>query len=564
MSSAEESSGHPPPGQSHRIWPQQIEKAPPCQVGCPIGTDIRGWIGRIGQHERLHITFEAACRQAWEQLAAFNPLPATLSRVCYHPCESNCNRAQTDGAVGVNDLERFIGDWAIDRELQLPGGEERHWPESIGVIGAGPAGLSFAYQMARRGYGVTIYERRSAPGGMLRFGIPDFRLPKAVLIAEIKRILALGVKLEVNVDVGGEVSLSTLRQQHKALFVGIGTQRPRSLNIPGEDGPGVWSGTSYLELRNTGQGLALGKRVVVVGGGNTAIDAARSARRDGAEVVLVYRRARADMPASDHEIEEAQRESVKIECLSAPREIRRDGQLVRYLVVQRTEPGESDGSGRRRPVPIPGSERQIRADAVIAAVSQESEWDALGYDPSGQLRSETTGAVRLEDRIWVGGDACGAGIAGLAVAHGLQAAEAVHAELQGLPQLGVLSRYPVRLGQVKPDFYEKRPPARGARRPATAGLAESDIGIGQTLTSEEFLEEAGRCFSCGLCFGCERCAMYCNPAAITRLVEVGPGGYFGLNLDICEGCAKCIEICPCGFLSPTEEQEPVQRDLSTV
>lgn len=532
-----------------RFRPEQLEKHPPCQASCPSGVDIRGWIAIIAQHEKMGLTREEACGRAWEAIAAVDPFPATLGRICPHPCEANCNRSDKDGAVAINAMERFVGDWALERGLPLPVLEGGRQPESIGVVGAGPAGLSFAFQMARRGYAVTVFERASSPGGMLRHGIPAYRLPEEVLVAEIQRILDLGVELELDMDVGRDIFLPALWDRFGALFLGIGAQRPQRLNIPGEDGPGVLSGTTYLGLRKSGQPIDLGWRVTVIGGGNTAIYAARSARRDGAEVVLLYRRTRAEMPAAEGEIEDALIEGVRIECLRSPLAINRDGDAVVSLRVQEMHLGEPDASGRPRPVPVDGSRYDLETGAVIIAISQVSEWDALGHVPSNTAGRALDRDGKMDQRMWTGGDALGLGIASRAIGQGRIAAEAVHAELRGLPPPEPLPSNRVEPGQVKTDYYQDRTPVAKPRRPADEWLAHPDLEIDRTIGRDSFFAEAERCLSCGLCFGCQHCWMYCNPAGYVHLEVVAPGAYFALNLEKCEGCGKCIEVCPCGFLS---------------
>jgi NADPH-dependent glutamate synthase beta subunit-like oxidoreductase/Pyruvate/2-oxoacid:ferredoxin oxidoreductase delta subunit len=531
------------------IRPEQLEKLPPCQARCPNGTDIRGWVGIIAQHRKFGITMEEAYTRAWGRLVEFNPLPASVGRICPHPCESACNRSTKDGAVAIHTLERFLGDWALAEELPLPLVEEEQQAESIGVIGSGPAGLSFAYQMARRGYPVTIYEKRSRPGGMLAYGIPRYRLPDDILAREIDRILALGVTLQLGRHVGKEVSVAALRERHRMLFFGIGAQRARRLSIPGEEGPGVWSGTTYLSLRKCGQAVSLGRRVAVIGGGNTAIDAARMARRDGAEVVLLYRRTRAEMPAAATEVDHALTENVKFEFLCAPKALIRGGDRLRALIVERMALGDADTSGRRRPVPVAGADYELEVNAVIVAVSQEPEWESLGPISADAKQVPGDGFGKVADDSWAGGDAVGAGIASLAIAQGRRAAEAVHASLRGLTLAARDARAPVTMGDFKPDYYAPCAPLTPPQRPSDQWLSEPDLEIDQTIDEVSFLREAERCFSCGLCFGCQQCWMYCNPSGYVRIAQVSPGAYFALSLDKCEGCGKCIEVCPCGFLS---------------
>jgi NADPH-dependent glutamate synthase beta subunit-like oxidoreductase/Pyruvate/2-oxoacid:ferredoxin oxidoreductase delta subunit len=520
--------------------PRQREKPAPCQASCPNCGDIRGWIGVIAQRSKTGVGREDAYARAWRMITDVNPFPAVLGRICPHPCESGCNRSEKDDAVSINALERFLGDWAIAAKLPLEELEGDPKQESIGVIGAGPSGLSFAYQMARRGYPVTVYDEHEVAGGMLRHGIPDYRLPPQVLDGEIQRILDLGVALELNTRVG--------------------------------QGPGAWTGVEYLARVNRGESVDLGRRVVVVGGGDTAVDAARTARRAGSDVTILYRRSQEEMPADAGEVEEALGEGIRIRFLTSPAEIKRQDGRVVGLVALRNELGAADGSGRRRPVPVAGSEHDVPTDAFIAAVSQEPDWRGLeSFHGEGRwLVSNDVG--RIDDGVWAGGDVLGLGIAGMAIFHGRRAAERVHADLRGpLSEAGARSDsggmargvaaidgerdaadsgLPVPIGadRLRLDLYNPRPPAKPEHLPVEAALADAKAEVSLRLTEEQFLAEVERCLSCGKCFGCEHCFMYCTPLCFSRVEEAEPGSYFALALDRCEECGKCVEICPCGFL----------------
>jgi NADPH-dependent glutamate synthase beta subunit-like oxidoreductase/ferredoxin len=418
------------------------------------------------------------------------------------------------------------------------------------VVGAGPAGLSFAYQMARRGYPVTIYERQEAPGGMLRYGIPEYRLPERVLQGEVDRILALGVKLQTGVGVGREVTVEELSAHHAALFLGVGAQAGKRLGIPGEDGPGVFTGTVFLGQVHRAAPPGIGERVLVVGGGDTAIDSARVARRLGAAVTIVYRRAMEEMPANHAELRAAQLEGIEVECFVSPVEIRRSDGRVRAAVLQRMQPGPVDPDGRRRPLPVAGSEFERPADTIIVAIAQTPDWNGLDGIVADGAWARPDVAGHLNDRWWAGGDIEGPGIASLAVARGRHAAEALHAQLRGLPDPDCESAAPVGVGPVKPDYFLGRRRAAAHERPPEEWLTHPDDEIDLGLNEHEFLDEAGRCLSCGSCIGCEQCWMYCSHNCFTRLEEVRPGAYFGLTLDNCQACGKCIDVCPCGFLEP--------------
>ena len=538
------------------IQPQQCEQSAPCCGGCASGTDVRSWIAVVAQRRKLGLSEKEAYFRAWSMVTAVNPFPATLGRICPHPCESGCNRGGADGPIAINALERFLGDWALELKLPLARLEKEPKPESIGVIGAGPAGISFAYQMARRGYRVTIYEKEDKPGGALYYGIPGYRLPEDILAAEIARVLALGVELKLNAAIGRELQLDQLRQTHDILFLGIGAGKGIKLGIPGEDGPGAWTGTEYLARINRVEPVKLGDHVVVVGGGNTAMDAARAARRGGSAVTVLYRRTRDEMPAIASEVDDALAEGVRFEFLSAPLAIKRSDGRVDKVVAQAMSLAEPDASGRRRPVPVAGSEHEIAASAIIAAVSQEPDWDGLGGLQAGVHAVSTKTYGQLADKIWSGGDALGLGIAGFAIAQGRQAAEAVHARLRAITPPDAPQKPRVSAAALKPDYQSDKQRATLPHRPVEERLAQPELEVQETLAEQAFLDEVSRCYSCGLCFGCEQCFMYCNAGAYTKLKQVRPGAYFALNLDACEKCGKCIEICPCGFLQVDASAAP--------
>jgi NADPH-dependent glutamate synthase beta subunit-like oxidoreductase/Pyruvate/2-oxoacid:ferredoxin oxidoreductase delta subunit len=538
--------------QQSNLRPRQVEKLAPCIAHCPSGNDIRGWITTITQHEKSGIELDEAYTRAWSTIVQTNPFPSMMGRVCPHPCETDCNRSHKDGAVSINAAERFIGDWGIEKDLKLTRLDgEGDKDESIGVIGAGPAGLSFAYQMARRGYQVTVYEKTSKAGGMVYWGIPFYRQPADVLDKEVQRIVDLGVELQLNCEVGTDVKVADLKAKHKVLFLAPGAHKGRKLRIPGEEGPGLFTGTEYLYRINNGEQVDVGQSTAIIGGGDTAIDAARAARRAGADVTILYRRTRQEMPAIDSEIEDAFKEGVKIDFLVAPVEVKRDGDKITQVVVQKMELGEPDDSGRRRPVPIEGSEYEIAIDSIIAAISQDTDWDPLGDLQPKTKWLEPDKYGKVEDNLYAGGDVVNLGLATIAVGQGRLAAEAIHAELRGLDAPKDDKRELVGKDRIKMDVvdvYPTKEPAERAHRPVEEWLTKPEDEIDLGITMQQFQEELGRCFSCGLCFGCERCWMFCTPACFVKVDEPGPGNYYTIKMETCDGCKKCGDECPCGFI----------------
>ena len=544
------------------LRPRYLEQLPPCTGHCPSDNDIRGWLTVIAEREKLGLSLDEACERAWRIEMETNPFPSVMGRVCPHPCEDHCNRGEKDGAVGINSVERFIGDYGIDKGLKptLIEGEKAK-KEKVAVIGGGPSGLSCAYHLARRGYKTTVFESLPKAGGMIRYGIPVYRMPREILDAEIQRIVDFGVELKCDTKIGKDVTFEELRSDFDAIYVAIGAHQGKKLGIGGEDGPGIWTGTEFLNHANSGKKVEIGGNVVVIGGGDTAIDAARVSkrvtmdsaqisRRMGANVTILYRRTRVEMPAIEREIEEALEEGINIEYLAAPKEILRDEEgQVRAMVVQRMALGEPDDSGRRRPVPIEDDVYELPVETVITAVSQKPELGALGSEELGDgwLNADEWGKTDI-DGIWTGGDNINLGIATTSIGQARRAAENIDALLQGKEIKTLEPQQPILADKIKLDWYEAK--KRGERvvlapeERLAKPLDEIDLG----LTAEAALEETARCFSCGRCFGCENCWMYCQNNCFTKVQEPQLGKFYTIKLDVCDGCKKCWEECPCGFI----------------
>ena len=531
-------------GEISPMRPKYAEKTPPCVGNCPSGTDIRGLLTTIAQAEAYGRTNDQAFELAWRLVTEKNPFPATCGRVCPHPCEAGCNRNEKEGPVAVNAIERFIGDFALGKGLKPAKLTEETRPEKVAVVGAGPAGLSCAYQLARRGYSVTVFEAFSKPGGMLRYGIPAYRLPRQVLDAEIQRILDLGVNLQCNFVIGKDKSLDDLRSEYKAIFVGLGAHKGIKLRVPGEETPNVFSGTEFLNKVNSGEEVQVGTKVLVIGGGDTAIDAARVSKRLGADVTLLYRRTRAEMPAIAPEIEGALEEGVAIDYLVAPVEVLvKDGTAVGLKCI-RMELGEPDASGRRRPVPKAGSEFDMDATAIVAAISQEPAFDGFESlrDGKNWIAVDEWGVTK-EDGVYSGGDDVELGLATIAISQGRFAAEAIDARFRGLELEKRAKPTLVKTDHMKIGWYKEA--ARHERPHVPADQRGKDTEIELGLTPEQAVDEAKRCMSCGMCMDCETCWMYCTNSCFVKLPK---GDHYKVKLELCNGCKKCAEECPCGYI----------------
>ena len=530
------------------LRPKYVPRTPPCTDSCPNHTRIREIVTTIAQAEKKGISPEESFEQAWELFLEVNPMPSVCGRVCPHPCESGCNRKEKDGSVAINNIERFVGDWAIENGKKLKKETDETQPEKVADIGAGPAGLSCAYQLAKQGYAVTIFEAFPKPGGMLRYGIPEYRLPRHILDAEINRILELGVELKCDTKIGVDIPYEDLKKEYQVIFVGIGAHQGLPLRVEGEDAPNVYTGADFLHQINSGEKLDIGKKVIVIGGGDSAIDAARVSLRMGAEPIILYRRTVKEMPAIEHEITEAEREGIKMEFLAAPIEmLKSDNGRAAGMKCIRMELGEPDDSGRRRPVPIDGSEFEVEADTVIAAISQEPDFNGLEFLREGRdwIKTDEHGKTKDED-VYAGGDALDLGIVVSALHHGRRAAELIHQNFRGITPEPVEDFGVIGPDKIKPEFYD------GKDRHEETGVDPADrmkdpwSEVQQALSQEDMIDEATRCFSCAACFDCGTCWKFCQDNAILKPpVPLQP---YKFKMDFCQGCKKCAEECPCGYI----------------
>ncbi len=395
---------------------------------------------------------------------------------------------------------------------------------------------------------MTVFEAMEQAGGMLRYGIPGYRLPESVLDTEIQKILDVGVELKCGEKIGREASVEDLKGSYDAVYVALGAQQGVSLGVEGEDAPNVYSGVDFLSRFHHGEKLELGKDVVaiVVGGGDTAIDAARICKRLGANVTVLYRRTLAEMPAIKEEVEEAINEGITIEFLAAPIGFRQENGRVVAMKAIRMELGEPDSSGRRRPVPIEGSEFEIPASAVISAVSQQPDFKGFESLIEGRdwIKVDDEGATKV-DSIWAGGDVTSLDLVTTAVGHGRRAAEAIVRRFSGIP--AETDGMPIiRPDKMLLDHYEKQERGEPTAIDVDQRMASVDLEVNLGFSQDEVVGEARRCMSCGYCFDCEKCWMYCQDQAIEKPLERGQ--LYPFKMVNCTGCKKCAEICPCGFI----------------
>ncbi len=519
---------------AYRLYPQAIPSAfsiikldrAPCTLTCPAEINVQGYVQLVKQGK-----YQEALKLIMERL----PLPGVLGRVCPHPCEAKCRRAELDQPVAICSLKRFAADQAEISAVMMPLVEAQ--PEKVAIVGAGPAGLTCAYHLALKGYRPTIFEALPKAGGMLRVGIPDYRLPKAILDKEIDHILGLGVELKTNAALGRDFTLDSLFDQgYKAVFLGIGCHVGKPLGIAHEDAPGVVQGVEFLRRQNLGESQEIGKKLAVIGGGNVAIDVACSAIRLGVDVTIVYRRSREEMPAFEHEVEQALCEGVKLIYLAAPLEAKvgADGKVA-GLICQKMELGEPDASGRRKPVPIPNETFELPVDMIVPAIGQEAAKGALEacgvkLSRGGTIEVDQTTYETSRPGVFAAGDVhTGPWIAVEAVGGGIEAAESIHRYLKGLDMKEGRSE-----GEEAHKRWSEVPKdEEGQPREVMANLPPeysccSFEEISKGYSEEQAQREAERCLNCGVCSECMQCVTACQAGAVdhsmkpeTREIEVG-------------------------------------------
>jgi formate dehydrogenase (NADP+) beta subunit len=513
--------------------PIYLDLRPPCSHACPAGESVQEWLAlaQAGRH-----------REAWETILQANPLPAVHGRVCYHPCETSCNREQLDGTVSIHAVERFLGDLAIEQRWPLPPAAPASGRRVL-VVGAGPSGLSAAHHLRRLGHTVVVRDAGPVAGGMMHFGIPAYRLPRAVLDAETARLAEGGVTFEFN-HLVRDLEREWQEGGFDAVFVAVGAHLSKRTEIPARDAGKMLDAVSFLRDVEAGTPPALGRRVAVYGGGNTAMDAARTALRLGHEPLIIYRRDRAHMPAHDFEAADALEEGVQIHWLRAITGI--DGPRMQVEIM------ELDEKGKPRPT---GRFETIEADDLILALGQDADTGFLSR-VDGVVRA-SDGTVAVDDRLMTGRPGLFAGgdmvpaerSVTVAVGHGRQAAGFIDQHLRGVRETAAPHPPIATFETLRLWFYAgvpraPQPHADPARR------RESFEEVVAGLSAEAAVHEAKRCLSCGTCFECDGCYAACPETAVIKL---GDGLRYEFDYARCTGCAVCFEQCPCHAISMVPE-----------
>jgi len=514
--------------------PVYIDRLPPCNAACPAGEDIQGWLSHAeaGEYE-----------QAWRKLTENNPLPAVMGRVCYHPCEGACNRAQIDQTVGIHAVERFLGDQALKQGWSFAKPEQETGKRVL-VVGAGPSGLSAAYHLRRLGHDVVIHEAGPLAGGMMRFGIPKYRLPRDILEGEVARILDLGVKLELNSKVA-DIRQTMQEGRFDAVFLAVGAHIAKRAYIPAGEAARILDAVSVLRSMEGDSLPMLGRRVVVYGGGNTAIDVARTAKRLGAEeAIIVYRRTRDRMPAHDFELQEALEEGVMMKWLSTITQVDEGSIAIEKM--------ELDDKGFPQPT---GEVETLAADSVVLALGQDVDLSLLDGVPGLEVQDRVVkvapNMMTGYPGIFAGGDMVPAErTVTVAVGHGKKAARNIDAWLHGVAYQPAAKHEQAAFERLNTWYYGDAPKAMQpqleiARRKST--FEEVQGGLDETNA----LYEARRCLSCGNCFECDNCYGVCPDNAVVKL---GPGKRFRFDYDYCKGCGLCAAECPCGAIKMIPEE----------
>jgi glutamate synthase (NADPH/NADH) small chain len=617
--------------------PTYVHKTPPCQASCPSGEDIRGWLNIVRGVEKAPKDTSMQ-EYAFRRSTDANPFPSMMGRVCPAPCQTGCNRNKVEDYVGINAVEQYIGDTALEKGFTFEAGPDTG--KRVAIVGGGPAGLSAAYQLRRKGHAVTIFEDHAELGGMAKYGVPGYRLPRTHLDGEINRILAMGVEVRPNTRVGRDVKLEDLQSQFDAVLIAIGCKAGRPLPVPGADAPNVISGVAFLEAFNQGRLKTVAGRVVVIGGGDTSVDVVSVARRlgyiedvaeserpefvvmghtahdvstlaarQGADVMLTSMQPIEEMNAARHEIEDAQREGVKIQGNLLPKKVILDEKTGRAKALRLIEVQWEKGKFSEKP----GTEMDVEADLVVVAIGQAGDLAGMEALDNGKGQIAADKYYQLPNRpgLFACGDIIRPHLLTTVIGQGSIAADSIDHYLRGEEQakrakvdvhhFNLLEK--LREVKLEPAHYE--PSAANGPRPIDQGLrgtSEAGKGVGgfaihnyedrsaaEVCKSEELflghfayaerikraevgpsaqevlghfeermvglddkqaVDEAKRCMSCGMCFECDNCVIYCPQTAVKRTpkAEATMGRYVYTDYDLCIGCHICADVCPTGYI----------------
>ncbi|MBF0310667.1 MAG: NAD(P)-binding protein [Magnetococcales bacterium] len=546
-------------GDKSVLCPTYSQRVPPCSHGCPAGEDIRGYnniLRGVWKHDN-------PWQAAFYRLTETNPFPAVMGRVCPAPCQKSCNRQYRDETVGINAIEHAIGQYAIDHNLAFP--KPIHATgKRVAVVGSGPGGLSCAYHLARKGHAVTLFERDPKLGGMMRYGIMGYRVDRSVLEKEIQRIVDLGIEVRCNVRIGTDISLDELRKSYDAVFLGVGAQKGRNLPIPGSEGPGVTNAIAFLRefelVGGSDGGLGAmglqGKRVAVIGDGDVAMDVARLALRLGASSTLLSGVAREEMNCSAPEFDEAKQEGTDMLFQTGTVSVERNAsgavtglKCTRMVRKEKGEEGWNHAIPFFRYKPEAGSEFTLPVDIIVASIGQTTDMAGLEQATGGTpwLQVDVNGQIQGQKGLFGGGDAVRISLLTTAIGQGRKAAETIDLQLRGIdpPKLSKPDVIPYK--KLKWDYFPVSPLARRSLRHFEQVVDNWQEGL-TCLTPEKAVAETSRCMSCGLCFECNQCMLYCPKEAITKFKGNPEGQVMFTRYERCVGCHICAEVCPTGYI----------------
>jgi len=523
------------------VW---VELVSPCMYDCPANNRIPQIFEKIRNGK-----LEEAAKIFLET----NPFPSITGRVCAHFCEEHCNRVEYDEVISIRSVERFLGDYILERKGETGFHEfSAEKDKKVAIIGSGPAGLSAAYYLRKMGYKVTIFESEEKLGGMLTYGIPPYRLPKQTVEKEVAALTKMGIEVKTGTAVGKDVKFEDVQEEFDAVLLATGAWKERDIEIPGEEF--MMTGLEFLKGVNEGQKASPGMAVAVIGGGNTSIDAARTLKRLGAKPTILYRRTEKEMPAVSEEITKAKEDGIEFRILTQPvKASKKNGKVMLKCIKMRL--GEPDDTGRRRPIPIEGSEFILEFDAVIKAIGEKPDttWiPKIFLNKQGWVKADSATGV-VSENIFAAGDlVSGPATVVEAIAAGRKAARSINQLLNGeeiKPETSL--EKPVKIEEINVEYYEPKERAKAFEFPPEERTKSLDKDETLAISLEEVESEAHRCFSCGYCRACDICWIFCPDAAVELKDDDKPE----FDYDYCKGCGICSTECPCGVIIMEREEE---------